>query len=417
MKAILKGTSKNPCLSFESIFFSDTSLAKYSFNAAKLRFCCLVSEKNLRFKFSKWVFRSTLKLKTVGLVMALSLAWSPALGQQSPLHYVCKQAQNALVIDGEANETDWQSAAWTSLFIDIEGDKKPEPYLGTRVKMLWDSNYFYFYAQLEEPHIQAKLKQRDTVIFYDNDFEIFIDPDGDTHNYYEFEFNAFNTVWDLLLTRPYRDGGHAIDHWDAQGLKSAVSISGTINNPMDEDQGWSIEVAIPWEVLREATRMKTPPQEGDFWRVNFSRVQWETEVINGKYVKKKAPGTEVQLPENNWVWSPMRVIAMHEPEFWGIVQFTLQTTDLALTHEQEFEMVAKNMLYAVHRKQQQLNQTWQKWAESLESLKLKPFLFKGKPLEVKISTHAGGYLVQVSQQPFEGQWMLDQTGRSWKVKK
>ena len=186
---------------------------------------------------------------------------------------------------------------------------------------------------------------------------------------------------------------------------------------MDEDQGWSIEVAIPWEVLREATRMKTPPQEGDFWRVNFSRVQWETEVINGKYVKKKAPGTEVQLPENNWVWSPMRVIAMHEPEFWGIVQFTLQTADLALTHEQEFEMVAKNMLYAVHRKQQQLKQTRQKLAKSLESLKLKPFLFKGKPLEVKISTHAGGYLVQVSQQPFEGQWVLDQTGLSREMKK
>ena len=28
-----KGTSKNPCLSFEAIFFSDTSLAKYSFSA------------------------------------------------------------------------------------------------------------------------------------------------------------------------------------------------------------------------------------------------------------------------------------------------------------------------------------------------------------------------------------------------
>ena len=62
--------------------------------------------------------------------MALSLTLSSALGQQSPLHYVCKQAQNTLVIDGEANETDWHSANWSSLFVDIEGDKKPQTLLG-----------------------------------------------------------------------------------------------------------------------------------------------------------------------------------------------------------------------------------------------------------------------------------------------
>lgn len=31
----------------------------------------------------------------------------------------------------------------------------------------------------------------------DNDFEVFLDPDGDNHNYYEIEINAHNTVWDL----------------------------------------------------------------------------------------------------------------------------------------------------------------------------------------------------------------------------
>ncbi|CEN48597.1 hypothetical protein CCAN2_1920045 [Capnocytophaga canimorsus] len=50
----------------------------------------------------------------------------------------------------------------------------------------------------------ATLKERDTVIFHNNDFEIFLDPDNDSHNYYEFEINALNTVWDLFLTKPYR---------------------------------------------------------------------------------------------------------------------------------------------------------------------------------------------------------------------
>ncbi len=60
---------------------------------------------------------------------------------------------------------------------------------------------------------------------------MFIDPDGDTHGFYEFEMNAFNTVWDLLLAMSYRDKGRAIDAWDIAGQKSAVKIYGTLNDP------------------------------------------------------------------------------------------------------------------------------------------------------------------------------------------
>ena len=45
--------------------------------------------------------------------------------------------------------------------------------------MLWDDTYFYVAAHLEEPHVWGTLTKHDTVIFQDNDFEIFIDPDGD----------------------------------------------------------------------------------------------------------------------------------------------------------------------------------------------------------------------------------------------
>jgi hypothetical protein len=51
------------------------------------------------------------------------------------------------------------------------------------------------------------------------------------------------------------------------------------------------------------------------WRVNFSRVQWQLEVVDGAYAK--VPDT----PENNWVWSPQGLIAMHYPEMWGEVLF------------------------------------------------------------------------------------------------
>ena len=76
-----------------------------------------------------------------------------------------------------------------TILLDIEGDAKPEPRYRTRAKMLWDDAFLYVAAELEEPHVWATLRQRDTVIFMDNDFEIFIDPDGDTYAYYEIEVN------------------------------------------------------------------------------------------------------------------------------------------------------------------------------------------------------------------------------------
>ena len=95
--------------------------------------------------------------------------------------------------------------------------------------MLWDDDNFYVAAELEEPDVWATLIERDSVIFRDNDFEVFIDPDGDTHAYYELEVNALGTLWDLLLIKPYRDGGPAIHGWDIAGLQSAVDVRGTRN--------------------------------------------------------------------------------------------------------------------------------------------------------------------------------------------
>ncbi len=340
-----------------------------------------------------------------------------------PQHYVAHKTIGTLSIDGKANEESWQKARWTNYFVDIEGDKKPRPHLSTRVKMLWDSSHFYFYASIQEPHVWATLKNRDDVIFRDNDFEIFIDPDGDTHNYLEYEVNALNTIWDLLLTRPYRNDGHAINSMDIKGLESAVNIEGTINDPSDEDKGWSVEVAIPWTAFVEFTKAKAPPSNGHQWRVNFSRVQWETEIIEGTYVKKKDPETGKNQPEKNWVWSPQRVIAMHEPEFWGVVSFSSLPVGgprISIGRNQEAEEI-RQLLYNVHRAQISFKKRNQVYASSLEELE-GPRFRKSNGQEVKIDLNVADHQLTYEASVFllnKGWWRLDETGRLWfeKVRK
>lgn len=242
--------------------------------------------------------------------------------QYQPKHYWCKRAEGQSDWSGKLDQPFWEQASWTDSFVDIEGDIKLLPSKQTRVKMLWDDDYFYIGAELEDNEIWATQTERDSVIFYDNDFEVFIDPDGDTHQYYEFEINALNTVWDLLLVKPYRDEGPAINGWDMSGLRTAVYIDGELNNPLANNRKWSVEIAMPWSILKECSLHKRAPIAGEHWRVNFSRVQWQVDIIDDQYVKRIDPATGRSFPEDNWVWSPMGIVNMHYPELWGYVIFT-----------------------------------------------------------------------------------------------
>ena len=295
--------------------------------------------------------------------LALAQGFLPKI-EYNPKKYIAYRIDQPIIIDGKLNDNQWNNIEWTDNFVDIEGSLKPNPFFNTKVKMLWDSTYFYFAAQLEEPHVWATLTQRDAVIFKDNDFEIFIDPDGDTHNYYELEINALGTEWDLLLLKPYHDGSKvAIDSWDIAGLKSKVFIDGTINDPSDTDIGWSVEIAIPWQVLEEAAP-NFHPEIGEQWKVNFSRVHWNRDIINGKYIKTKER-------EYNWVWSPQGHIYMHLPELWGLVQFEGIKTESSssIFKENNIDQI-KWALRQVYYQQRNYKETNGPYSNSLKELNL-----------------------------------------------
>jgi hypothetical protein len=245
----------------------------------------------------------------------------PRISEFAPPVYHCRRASEALKLDGNLNKPFWKDAPWTADFLDIEGADKPTPRFRTRAKLLWDDTALYIGAELQGNEIWGTIRKRDDIIFHDNDFEIFIDPDGDTHVYCEFEMNALNTVWDLLMVKPYRDGGMFINSFDIKGLETAVLIDGKLNNPSAKNRAWSLEVKMPFESLSECYKPGTIPRAGDYWRMNFSRVHWPVEIVNNSYQKRINPQTSKPFAEHNWVWSPTGLINIHYPELWGFVFF------------------------------------------------------------------------------------------------
>jgi hypothetical protein len=284
--------------------------------------------------------------------------WQTKMRPITPRTYVCQRASSSVVIDGKADEAAWANAPWTDDFVDIQGASKPTPKFRTRAKLLWDEQYLYITAELEEPHVWATLTNHDSVIFQDPDFEVFIDPKCETEPYYEFEMNALNTTWDLRLDKPYMDQGKADNSWEFPGMKSAVQVRGTLNNPADQDKGWTVELAFPWKALGQYARHPGPPQPGEQWRMNFSRVEWQVTTTNGAY--QKVPNK----PEDNWVWSPTGVIDMHRPEMWAQVQFATNDTAVAAIAGK----AAHDAVLGVYYSQRDFWNAHQRWATNLSEL-------------------------------------------------
>lgn len=302
-----------------------------------------------------------------------------------PSGYVCYRANSAPQIDGRLDDAVWQSAPWTDPFLDIEGDRMPQPRFRTQAKLLWDNEYLYIAAQMEEPHVWGTLAEHDAVIFHDNDFEVFIDPDGDNHEYYELEINALNTTWDLFLPKPYKDGGRADNSFETPGLKTAVHCRGTLNDSRDVDQGWDVELAIPWSALRDIAHRPAPPRPGDQWRINFSRVEWQHRAGGTNY--QKLAGTR----EDNWVWSPQGIIDMHRPERWGYVQFSADAPGTA-TFQPDPLAPARDALMEVYHHQKAFFKKHQRWAMSLEEIGIAPQQPGKAPGTPQMSTTAAGFL-------------------------
>lgn len=264
----------------------------------------------------------------------------------APRHYVCYRAPTPIKIEGIADEPAWADAPWTDDFVDIEGAARPAPRFRTRAKLLWDDTYLYVHAELQEPHVWGTITQKNAIMFMDNDFEVFICPDGSNHHYYEYEMNALNSIWELTLDKPYRDGGPAHLGTNLEGLKSAVHIDGTINNPSDTDKGWSVEIAFPWKALEPfAGGVPCPPADGNQWRIDFSRVEWLVDIIDGKY--RKIP--KEMRDEDNWVWSPTGIIDMHRPERWGVVQFSTGKPGSAEYHADPTQAARDRLMEVYYR--------------------------------------------------------------------
>jgi hypothetical protein len=258
-------------------------------------------------------------------------------------HYTAYRVSEKINIDGQLAEKSWAAAPRSPRFTDILTGNATM--YDTRAAVLWDEENLYVGYWVEEPNVKATFTDYGSPIYYNNDVEMFI---AGKDAYYEFEINALNTVYEaffmwqdtyekdnfaaspqLSRTNSRLTGfngvgftkhprGPRFGSWAFRfpGLKTAVHVDGTLNNDKDKDKGWTVELCFPWkgmEWLAKADKRALPPENGDVWRIDFSR-----------FNQYKAPTPEHD--SGGWVWSKHGIWDSHIPECFPYVQFS--TTDV-----------------------------------------------------------------------------------------
>src|SRR3954462_9354462 len=88
-------------------------------------------------------------------------------------HYTSCRTTEPIEINGDLEKPVWQNAQKSPRFVDMVTG---EPgFFDTRSAVLWDDQHLYIAFWVEEPFVQAHLTERDSLIFNENDIEVFID--------------------------------------------------------------------------------------------------------------------------------------------------------------------------------------------------------------------------------------------------
>ncbi|MDZ7639509.1 MAG: carbohydrate-binding family 9-like protein [Bryobacterales bacterium] len=211
--------------------------------------------------------------------------------------YRVGRAQAPLAIDGEL-DTAWQKAAAITLLFPWE--KQSGAKQKTEARILWDDRYLYVFYACEDEDIVALFTNRDDPTYRDDAVEIFINPRPEQEGtYYGLEMNAGAVLYDYVAVMPR----FFFKRFQMNGVQLAVHVRGTRNVRGNQDQGWNLELAIPWENFEILGKK---PQAGERWRAQLNR--WD--------------GVEPDRRLSMWVNPQIENSWPHVPSRFGWLEFT-----------------------------------------------------------------------------------------------
>jgi len=125
------------------------------------------------------------------------------------------------------------------------------------VRSVWDNDSLYFFIEVTDTDLKAYQHEKDHPLLYlDDMIEILIDAENHKNDCWFTDDIVYHIN---LLGQKKDDRGTdtclSDSGWDGNA-RYTVTLKGTLNNSTDIDQGYSIEIAFPWEELGVKPKIK-----------------------------------------------------------------------------------------------------------------------------------------------------------------
>lgn len=219
----------------------------------------------------------------------------PQLGGGAPElpEYVITRASRAPTLDGVLDDAAWKDARPVVLRGSFDG--RPAQ-LRTEARLVYDDAALYVAFDIEDPDLWGTLKKRDDPIYEQEVVEVFLDANADGRTYNELQVSPHDVIFDAYF--PARRQGMDTS-WDSE-MKTALKVRGTLDDASDRDEGWTVEMRIPFARLAEVPHV--PPRKGDRWRFNLYRLEHHgRRAVEGQAFSPLFVGDFHALPRFAWL--------------------------------------------------------------------------------------------------------------------
>jgi glucose/arabinose dehydrogenase len=226
-----------------------------------------------------------LRIYSIFALCWLALTWNAAsstgpLGgsarpEKPPTEFECRFTDVPVKITGKGTDPAWKHAqAIDHFYLPWLGDKARPAKTKTTAKLLWDREYLYFFADMEDTDLYADVLEHDGMTWNNDVFELFFKPADDKPGYYEFQVNAAGTIMDMFLPRRGAGGYQRFIKDGDFHIDAKVHLRGTLNKWQDRDEGWSVEGRMPWtDFLRTGGR----PAVNEKWKFALCRYDYSVD--------------------------------------------------------------------------------------------------------------------------------------------
>src|SRR6185503_19372741 len=229
--------------------------------------------------------------RTLGSALLLLAACSgpePVRPTARPTSFECRWTETAIALDGRADEPSWKAAEPIELTVPWKGRAARTK---ATARLLWDREYLYFLAEMEDADLYATIKDHNGRLWENDVFELFFKPAAAKPGYYEFQVNAAGATLELFFPRRGSGGYDRFKNENDFHLQASVKLDGTLNRWQDKDKGWNVEGRIPWkDFLRTGGR----PEVDEEWSFALCRYDYSAD-FEGPELSTCAPLSQLSF--------------------------------------------------------------------------------------------------------------------------